>query len=173
MTPRYFSFVSLRSRIASFQAWNLIMSHLNNVPDDILLCIIVASLQHDLVRVSSVNRRFHTLVEPHMYHTIQWTWERYKIPPILLLLRSILARPLLATHIRRVDLRGDTFHLPPFRRKFPPKISVAYAEMNNILAVVEQSKVPNGGPLSQGTSLRDNGRNSFRPAITTPKPHLP
>ena len=61
-------------------------------PEDILRLIFNASWKDDLVRLSMVNKRFKVLLEPQIYHTIDWVWENDSIPPITSLLRTILAK---------------------------------------------------------------------------------
>lgn len=83
------------------------MSTLNAVPDDILHVILDGCDQREIVQLSSVNQRLHALAEPRLYGTVQSTWTHTKDPPIFLLLRSILARPLLARQIHKLILRSD------------------------------------------------------------------
>ena len=126
-------------------------------PEDILRFVFKASSKDDLVRLSMVNKRFKALLEPQIYHTIDWVWEKNSIPPITSLLRTILARPGLATYIRNVELTSETFHLPSFRMKLPPKIPVPRTEIDQIIAVVEESEVTSSGlwieMLGGGTEL--------------------
>ena len=112
-------------------------------PEDILRLVFKVSSKDDVVRLSKVNWRFKELLEPEIYHTIDWVWEEDSIPPIHFLLRTILTRPELASWIRNVKLTGETFHLPPFRMKKPPRIRIPKSEIGMIIAVVKESGVPN------------------------------
>lgn len=113
------------------------------MPEDVLRIIFAESSKNDLFSLSTVSNRFHVLLEPQIYHKIEWSWEKDSIPPISRLLRSILGRPELASHIQHMKLTAETFHLPPFRMKLPPAIPVPEVELKKIIATVEESKVPN------------------------------
>lgn len=115
-------------------------------PEDILRLVFKASSKDDVVRLSMVNWRFKKLLEPEIYRTIDWVWEEDSIPPIHYLLRTILTRPELASWIWNVKLTGETFHLPPFRMKLPPRIRIPKSEIGMVIAVVKESGVPNTIP---------------------------
>jgi hypothetical protein len=89
---------------------------------------------------------FKKLLEPEIYHTIDWVWEEDSTPPIHFLLRTILMRPEFASWIRNVKLTGETFHLPPFRMKLPPRIRIPKSEIGMIIAVIKESGMPNTVP---------------------------
>lgn len=119
------------------------MGLLNDCPEDILHLIIKTCSKNDLVKLSTINKRFHVFTEPHIYRTVSWIWEENSIPPITNLLRTIFEKPELAVHIRDIKLTGETFHLPPFRMKLPPRISLPDVERQRCVDIVRQSKIPN------------------------------
>lgn len=87
-------------------------------------------------------------MRPHaeslLYSRIHWTWLDSQIPPITLLLRSILPKPELASHIHNVMLDGDSFWYGRSRVQ-APKIPVSEAELKEPIAFVEALKLPDSG----------------------------
>ncbi len=73
---------------------------------------------------------------------IEWTWLQHQVPPILLLLRSILRRPKLADLTRSLVLQGNTFHRPPFRGRYPPKIAVEEAQLEDAVHFIKATGLP-------------------------------
>jgi len=102
----------------------------------------------DLSALCLTCRGFRALAESLLYAEVRMTWEpprlgasRPTVSPLPLLLRSILARPELATYIRKLILRGNT---PPFRGYWvaPPKIVVVEADICEPIAFIKRTRVP-------------------------------
>lgn len=75
----------------------------------------------DLASLCRTNKSVSILTEPLLYAKVEWEWlEADHPPPITLLLRTLLHRPDLATHVESLILRGETFIFSCKKRKSPP-----------------------------------------------------
>jgi hypothetical protein len=63
----------------------------------------------DLASFSKTCQSLHAITEPILYESVSWTFDRdeeeYEDQSILLFLRSILRRPVLADHVKKINLR--------------------------------------------------------------------
>ncbi|KAG4434982.1 hypothetical protein IFR05_009536 [Cadophora sp. M221] len=119
------------------------MSPLDATSDDVLRAILDECGQRELYQLSLVNRRLLALAESGLYSTIQSTWTHTADPITFLLLRSVLARPVLATKIRKLVFRSDRGRKS---RDLPVKISPPTDEeaLMKIFAVIRGSGIPHG-----------------------------
>ncbi|KAK4107503.1 hypothetical protein N656DRAFT_802682 [Canariomyces notabilis] len=78
-------------------------------PGEVQLSVLKHLSCHDLGSLSLVSRGFRRLAEPCLYAGIVLTWSRDQAPPLALLLRSLLERRELASHVRRLELLGTGF----------------------------------------------------------------
>jgi len=76
-----------------------------------------------------------------LYSEIQWKWLEFQIPPIAALLRTILRRPEVAAHVRRLKLLGGYIRDTPFRGDLVPKISTVGLELDGAV-VIDKIGVP-------------------------------
>ena len=88
-----------------------------------------------------VNTDFRAVAEIFLYSKIQWTWKRYRSPPITQLLRTIISRPQLAAYITHVCLDGQDHQSQEFRYKLP-KIPVSKDELDEPIAFIRRAGVP-------------------------------
>ncbi|KAH7383493.1 hypothetical protein BKA64DRAFT_682460 [Cadophora sp. MPI-SDFR-AT-0126] len=117
------------------------MSPLDAASDDILRAILDECSQRELYQLSLVSRRLRVLAESRLYSTIQSTWTHTTDPITFLLLRSILARPVLASQIRNLVFRSDRGRMGC---DLPIKISppTDEEELMKIFAVIRGSGIP-------------------------------
>lgn len=129
---------------ANVQHSSVMMVSLASCPTELLQLFFKSLSSAELRAVCLVSRGLRNLVEPLLYSTIHWEWlEDLRPPPVGLLLRSILERPELATHIRSLSLTGHTFYLPHFRGTVP-KIPRPGHELDTYIDSVRNSGVPYG-----------------------------
>lgn len=163
------------------------MVFLNEVPNDILLCIFEVCSRRSITELSKVNRRFHILSQPQLYNTINWKWldnnwkgEGGVIPPILLLLRTIFTTPDVARLIHFVKLEGNSFCAQgPYRRAKSPKIpldSISASELDIILSAVKSIQSKIRMPLGQENLLAEEFRagtmDAMLPILLSQLPNL-
>lgn len=124
------------------------MHHLSHVPDELLLIIFSGCNANDLAQLSRVNRRFQILAEPYLYKHIEWLSTDTADPPIYLFLRSILARPALATHVKHAILQGDSFRVPRLNAAHAERVSPTLAilptdeDVRRLVSIVQGSDLP-------------------------------
>ncbi|KAK4233103.1 hypothetical protein C8A03DRAFT_19747, partial [Achaetomium macrosporum] len=96
-------------------------SYLLACPVEMVHLILACLSQADLGAICLVDKVLHTLAEPFLYSTIRFTWwtGAEQAPQITSLLRSILARPELAAHIRTVSITRDPFSSQRCRGETP------------------------------------------------------
>ncbi|KAM6540407.1 hypothetical protein FALCPG4_002124 [Fusarium falciforme] len=87
-------------------------------PTEVQLAIAELLPLCDLSALSMTSKGLRHLTEPLIYSSIRMTWTFQDHPTIMLLLRTILERPELGSHIRRLKLDGEGF-LPPSRQWIP------------------------------------------------------
>jgi hypothetical protein len=107
--------------------------------------LILAHLPKDDLRIVCLaNRHLCTLAEPFLYSDIHFAWKKSQHHPITSLLRSLLGRPELATHVRRVSLVGTSLATLGNQTNQPkfPKIPVSEAELKAPLAFVQKTTLP-------------------------------
>ncbi|KAI9649690.1 hypothetical protein NHQ30_002271 [Ciborinia camelliae] len=117
-------------------------------PVEILQIVFGFLSPKDFHSLSHVCKGLHEHVEPWLYSEIQWTWIDSQTPPIILLIRSIMARPKLAIHIQSLILNGNKFQsrsYPPSYTEYPPpKILVAEIDLQEPIAFIEKLYVHYG-----------------------------
>lgn len=133
-------------------------SPLLNCPADLIPFFLEPLSREDLFAVCLVCRDLRPFAEPFLYSSIDWIWLKDEVPPIGKLLRTILRRPELAAHIRRVVLAGATFYRS-HPRNIPEKITVSEVERGLSIGLVEQIKVPRSNEWIQG--LRDGAMGAY------------
>lgn len=78
-----------------------------------------------------VNQKFRDVVERSFLGDVKLSWTKKENPPVVQLLRTMLSRPALASHVRQVELLGRDFKLTTadargFEEKTrPPKVEIA------------------------------------------------
>jgi hypothetical protein len=78
-------------------------------PGELQLSVLNHLSSHDLARLSLVNEGFRRLAQPCLYAEIVLTWSCNQAPALVLLLRALLERHQLASHVRRLELVGTGF----------------------------------------------------------------
>ncbi|RSL44969.1 hypothetical protein CEP54_014477 [Fusarium duplospermum] len=89
-------------------------------PREVQLAILELLPLSDLIALSTTSKDARHKVEPLIYSDIRIIRELHGRPPIMLLLRTILDRPELGSYVRRLDLGGEEFGVPP-SRSFRPR----------------------------------------------------
>lgn len=122
------------------------MASLVDCPEEIYDTILEFIPPPALRNLCLVNRRLRFIAEPRLYRRIEWTWQDPEIPawiqpprpppPIQLLLRTLLSRPELGIHVRRLVLRGFN----PLHRC--PKLPTDCSGLDEAVSVVERFGVP-------------------------------
>ncbi|KAL4878029.1 hypothetical protein BJY04DRAFT_221599 [Aspergillus karnatakaensis] len=118
----------------------------NNCPADILYLILkeVSTPEHRTLCL--VSKAFHSFTEPLLYSAIGLTFDREdpdRLPPFILLLRTLLTRPHLAAYITALRLNGNTclFNWNKYRWTLP-KVPVSDDFLDEPIAFVQGAKVP-------------------------------
>ena len=83
---------------------------------DALPEVLRLSSQADLAALCLVSKASRASTEPFLHQNIEWTRSRSQTPPIVAFLRTILRRPELAAHVRRVALLGRDLNQGDGRR---------------------------------------------------------
>ncbi|KAL4733319.1 hypothetical protein BDV11DRAFT_89153 [Aspergillus similis] len=122
-------------------------SGLANCPPDILYLVFKLLSPADYYSLSLVNKGFYLYTEPFLYSRIQWTWqvvvEPLSPPPLPQLLRTLLSRPQLATHITAVHLDGYRDDPNTFRFKLPTfRVSDGELDLDDAVAFIYRTRVP-------------------------------
>lgn len=74
---------------------------------DILLLVLELQSPAEWRTLCLVNRQFRAIAERLLYSKIQWSWRNHENPPpIVPFLWTIISRPELAAHIRKIQLEG-------------------------------------------------------------------
>jgi len=115
-----------------------------DLPPEILHSVFDSLDGVDLHAVCLVCRALHGLAESALYAKIYWTWSETKIPPISLLLRSILSRPGLGAHIKSLQLDGNDFDRRFTRGGMPPTIPVNETVLLRLTAFIDKLNFPYG-----------------------------
>ncbi|RSM04053.1 hypothetical protein CEP52_007005, partial [Fusarium oligoseptatum] len=82
-------------------------------PREVQLAILERLPLCDLIALSLTSKDARHKVEPLIYSDITLTWKLKDPPPTMLLLRTFLDRPELASYVRRLDLDGEGFRIRP------------------------------------------------------------
>lgn len=106
------------------------MKPLPEFPTEILNQIFGHLACADLAALCRVHPEFRHIAEALLYNSIELSWTKKKNPPVVPLLRSILSRPQLASHVRHLKLVGSDFYLtspstPRDLRYLPLKVAIA------------------------------------------------
>ncbi|KAJ3547609.1 hypothetical protein NM208_g1427 [Fusarium decemcellulare] len=78
-------------------------------PKEVQLATIEYLAPSDLAILSRASQGLHRLVEPLLYSAIELSWTLQCHPPVTQLLRTLLEKPELSSHVRRLDLSGHGF----------------------------------------------------------------
>lgn len=114
------------------------MASILDLPSELLHSIFEFLPPQQLPLACVVCNAFRTVAEPRLYSRIEMVWHSSATPPIIPLLRSILRRPELASHVRTLVLSGNTdFYRVSFGGKLPPKIQVDVAQLDMLVVAVE------------------------------------
>ena len=108
----------------------------------------------DLVALCLVSQASRATTEAFLYSIIEWTWA-HKVqyaPPIACFLRTILQRPALANHVRRVLLLGDVF-------AGRPRFSIADVDLDAAIGAIQDTELPYAPQWIQ--SLRKGDMDAF------------
>lgn len=118
---------------------------LPDCPAEVLRAIFESVSRADLQSLCLSCRAIRPHAEALLYSRVDLVWLD-EIPPILPLLRTILARPDLAEHVKTVDLGGDlTQAVPGFTHYSTlPRLQVSPAELERPIAFVEALGLPSG-----------------------------
>ncbi|KAH6710179.1 hypothetical protein EV126DRAFT_15738 [Verticillium dahliae] len=80
---------------------------LQDCPAEILLNIFQHLDSSGLALLSATSQTIHHVIEPHLYSSIQFTWTLEIRPPVILLPRTFLERPELASLVRSLTFAGN------------------------------------------------------------------
>ncbi|EJP60792.1 uncharacterized protein BBA_10260 [Beauveria bassiana ARSEF 2860] len=83
------------------------VTSLKDWPNELLLSLLNLLPLTDLLSMSRVSKSIYALSLPLIYSTIETTWVLGTMPPVVLLLRSLVERPELSGHIRNLRLEGN------------------------------------------------------------------
>ncbi|KAH6880833.1 hypothetical protein B0T10DRAFT_581538 [Thelonectria olida] len=115
------------------------MARLLDCPLEVIQAVLQRLSPTDLYALCLTNKALRILAEPHLYSTIEWTWERiHTPPPIDLLLRSLLRRPELSQHVRTLIIRGCL----GFGNTTPPTTSTDALDMDKVIQFIQSTTVP-------------------------------
>lgn len=114
---------------------------LTDWPGDLLLSILDLLSFTDLLSMSMVNQYIRALARPRLYSTIETIWASDHIPPVTLLLRSILDRPELSGYVRNLRLMGHGFKENPEIGE-PPAFPIATPLISKGSKIIHRTKVP-------------------------------
>ncbi|KAL4751321.1 hypothetical protein BDW72DRAFT_212801 [Aspergillus terricola var. indicus] len=122
-------------------------SGLATCPPDILYLVFKLLSPADYYSLSLVNKGFHIITEPFLYSRIHGTWrvdvEPSSPPRLPQLLRTLLSRPQLATHITTVHLDGYRDDPNKFRWKLSTFcVSDGELDLDDAVAFIHRTKVP-------------------------------
>ncbi|OIW23015.1 hypothetical protein CONLIGDRAFT_637938 [Coniochaeta ligniaria NRRL 30616] len=133
---------------------------LPDCPAEMLRAIFESVSRADLQSLCLTCRAIRPHAEALLYSRVDLVWLD-EIPPILLLLRTILARPDLAKHVKTVDLSGDlTQTVPRFTHYSAlPRLQVSPAELGRPIAFVEALGLPAGSKWVE--ELRSGAMDAF------------
>ncbi|QIW96309.1 hypothetical protein AMS68_001827 [Peltaster fructicola] len=82
----------------------------------------------ELCTLCLVSKESRCLAEPYLYSKIDWQWMLHSEPPIIPFLKTILARPKLAAHVRSVVLRGSWQNISWTGQDYHPETEPAWRE---------------------------------------------
>lgn len=118
-------------------------------PTEVQLAIAELLPLCNLSTLSMTSKRLRRLTEPLIYSSIRMAWTLQDHPNTMLLLRTILDRPELGSHVRRLKLDGEGF-LKPSRQWIPQNP----AALPNIvsLQVEKLSRAANSAGVEESTS---------------------
>lgn len=133
---------------------------LPDCPAEVLRAIFDSVSRADLQSLCLSCRAIRPHAEPLLYSRVDLVWLD-EIPPILLLLRTILTRPDLAKHVKTVNLGGNlTQTVPGFTRYSAlPRLQVSPAELERPITFVEVLGLPVGSKWVE--ELRSGGMDAF------------
>ncbi|POR37597.1 Uncharacterized protein TPAR_02231 [Tolypocladium paradoxum] len=145
-----------------------------DLPWDILRSLLELLAPQHLLALCLVNKAFRAIAEPYLYAQVEWSWEwEWKpvaTPPIIPLLRTIIRRPELGSHVRALICHGASFYGPPFSGKLPPNIPVDESFIDQAKSVVGKVRVSFGDLWLQ--RLRSGTMDAYITLLLTQLPHL-
>ncbi|KAM0542974.1 hypothetical protein ACHAPJ_012531 [Fusarium lateritium] len=141
-----------------------------NCPEDICHSIFAFLSQTDLHAICLSHSAIRVVAEPLLYSNIKFGWQEKRHHPITSLLRTILRRPKLATHLRSVSLEGRAFYMPQYRGT-APKIPLSESELDEpLLFVAKRTNVPYREAWME--ELRNGTMDAFIAVLISQATHL-
>ncbi|OAA73180.1 F-box domain, cyclin-like protein [Cordyceps fumosorosea ARSEF 2679] len=117
------------------------LSPLKDWPSELLLSLLELLPLNDLLSMTSVNKAIRTLALPLVYSTVEVRWTWHRLPPVILLLQSLLERPELSGYIRNLRLVGNGFDDRPELEE-PPIVPLGAHLLSKASEVIESTRVP-------------------------------
>lgn len=115
---------------------------LDSCPVEILNLIFELLSPTEYHLLSLVNHKLRVTAEPFLYSNLQCIWEEVCFPPpIIRFLQTIIRRPDLASHLKRIHLDGDRF-LIGYQRNIKPKIPVSEVELDELSSFIRATGAP-------------------------------
>ncbi|KAM5352642.1 hypothetical protein ACJ41O_005364 [Fusarium nematophilum] len=121
------------------------MASLTACPKELQHSILEMLSPHDLHSVSLVNRDLRIVAEPLLYANAEMKWSQDKVPPVVLLLRTIIDRPELAAYIRRLHLDGEGGSTGLYWNSYSLVVPTIDLQINEASALVNRTKVAHAG----------------------------
>ena len=118
------------------------MVQLGDCPNEIQLSILGLLSSADLLSMCMIGKQLHDLPESLLYSAVDMKWTKEYIPPITLLLRSILDRPELGYHVHTLHLDGGEFKTCIEMDDPLHQIPVAALQIDKALVMVQHNRVP-------------------------------
>ncbi|KAI5458614.1 hypothetical protein BGZ63DRAFT_407012 [Mariannaea sp. PMI_226] len=115
---------------------------LQNCPEEIQDSILEMLLKADLLSMSLVDSHWHFLVERILFSDVELRWNKWHIPPITLLCRSLIERPSLSDYVRRLHLRGVRFDGGQYSPNYLPKFSADAQHIGPLLDAIDRIEGP-------------------------------
>ncbi|KAK2029625.1 hypothetical protein LX32DRAFT_350941 [Colletotrichum zoysiae] len=116
------------------------MASLTDCPIELLNQIFRGLPQADLASLCKAQSTLRKAALPLLYENIHFRWTETNTPPIIQFLRSVLACPDLALHVRRLELLGMTFQkTTPYSA---PKIPVDSDSISPLVSAIESLCLP-------------------------------
>ncbi|CAH0001638.1 unnamed protein product [Clonostachys byssicola] len=113
------------------------MARFAHVPTEIIDRILCFIPRSGLPNLCLVNQSLRQSAERFLYSTIILHWDYSDIPPIILLLRTLLQRPELFTYVHTITFLGDDFD-----DGTPPLPDIAEIPFEQFIPAIEKTQVP-------------------------------
>jgi hypothetical protein len=83
------------------------MASIVGLPTELLECVLADLEIADVSTLSQTCKDTHHYLSPRVYHLLDWYWKNdHLCPSYHLLLRTLLSKPLLSNHVRKISLQG-------------------------------------------------------------------